>query len=128
MRNFEEFYEKLQTGLRNQPKCPDHPEYPCVRTLIQEVPNDIIKIESEGITVRSYRTENNDIISKEVFRDWYTWLFEERRTASLNPDDNQNNPNRDRSRIVGAIIAKCFPDIIKKEDGGRAIRLDGPDR
>jgi hypothetical protein len=124
MRNFEEFYEKLKTELKNQSPCSDHPEHPCVETLIKHVKNDIINTESEGITVRSHISNNDDFIPKDHFRRWYERLFEEGRKASLDPSDKQNNPESDRSCIVGALIAKCFPDVIIVEDGGRAIRLN----
>lgn len=129
VRNFEEFYEKLQTELKKQPSCSDHPEYPCVKTLNKKVPNDIIKIESKGITVRSHepihKTMIERFISKDTFRIWYNHLVN-KRSASLCPG-NSNNPVSQDSRITGAIIAECFPDIIAIGDSGRAIRLNRPD-
>jgi len=117
---FEELCQRLQDELRNLPRCEEHPDYPCVRTLVQGIVNDIISIGPEGVQVRSHDNGVIDPITANTFRRWYDHLCANG-SASLVPGD-PNNPDADRSRIVGAILAACFPDRIAVENNN-TIRL-----
>ena len=103
---WEQVWRELRDVLLLQPGCPDHLEYPCVRTLVQGVVNDIIRVESEGVLVRSHRTNRDDFVEVNLFRVWWDHL-QNVGTASLEPG-NQNNPHRWRARLVGAILARCL--------------------
>jgi hypothetical protein len=48
---WEETWLELREQLERQPACPDHPEYPCVRTLDQEVINDIVRVTDDEVVV-----------------------------------------------------------------------------
>jgi len=109
-----EVWQELQTGLMNLPRCPEHPQYPCVRTLAQGVVNDIVGVSSEEVKVKSHRTRATDSIEASRFKRWWNHLVAEG-SASLRPGDS-NNPDPYRSRIVGAILAACLPDKIKVEN------------
>jgi len=110
--DWQSVWEELQINISNQPKCPKHPEYPCVKTLVQGVINDIIQVNKDGITVRSHRTNREDFIERDIFGDWWQHLIT-KKTASLRPGHSEN-PNRWRSCIVGAILCTCLPEKIKK--------------
>jgi len=116
-----EMWQELQTKLRKLPPCPEHHQYPCVRTLAQGVVNDIVDVSSKGVKVRSHRTEATDSIKKSIFERWWNHLVAEG-SASLRPGDS-NNPDAYRSRIVGAILAACLPDKIRVDDDNATIRL-----
>jgi transcriptional regulator with XRE-family HTH domain len=105
-------WDELQLGLRSQPPCPIHSEYPCIRTLGQEIVNDILEVTNEGVLVRSHRTNKDDVIPVKRFRKWWDHLVEYG-DASLEPGDS-NNPDPWRSRVVGAIWAWCLPKRIER--------------
>lgn len=109
---WEQVWVELQDSLKRQPCCPDHPEYPCVRTLAQGVINDIIEVGEKGILVRSHRTDRDDFIDVECCHAWWDHL-QSFGNASLEPGDS-NNPHPWRSRLVGAIWAYCLPTRIAR--------------
>lgn len=104
-------WQELRDNLVKQPPCPHHPEYPHVSTLAQRVINGIVEILESGISVRSHRTCRTDSIEVRCFEVWWNHLVANK-SASLRPG-HPNNPHPWRSRIVGAIIAKCLPDGIR---------------
>jgi hypothetical protein len=109
-----EVWQGLQDKLRNQPRCVDHPEYPCVKTLSQRETNDIVEVSPEGIRVKSHRTEREDFISASQFETWWHRLVATG-SASLQPG-HPNNPDADRSYIVGAILVTCLPKRIQRDE------------
>ena len=42
--NWPEVWQRLCASISQQPRCPQHPEYPCVRTLSQGIINDYLKL------------------------------------------------------------------------------------
>src|SRR5690242_4997991 len=104
---WEQVWQELRDALLLQPRCPDHPEYPCVHTLIEQVINDIIRVEPDGVLVRSHRTNRDDFIEVDRFRVWWDHL-QKAGTVSLTPGE-ENNPHPWRARLVGAIFARCLP-------------------
>lgn len=114
-----EVWQELQTGLKNLPRCSEHPEYPYVETLTKKVVNDIVGVDSEEVKVRSHRTGATDSIKASKFEKWWNHLVA-KGSASLCPGDS-NNPDAYRSRIVGAILAACLPDKIRVENNATTI-------
>jgi len=108
---WEQVWQELRDALQLQPRCPDHPEFPCVRTLGQGVVNDIIRVEPVGVLARSHRTNRDDFIEVDRFRVWWDHLINVG-TASLTPG-GQNNPHLWRSRLIGAILARCLPARVR---------------
>lgn len=104
-------WKEMQNNLISQPRCPEHPEYPCVKSLSQGVINDILQVDMKGILLRSHRSNNEDFIDAKRFETWWNHL-KDKKSASLTPGDPEN-PNPWRSRIVGAIIAACLPKKIR---------------
>src|SRR5947209_817160 len=102
-----EVWLELREALLRQPPRDSHSGKPCVRTLGNHVANDIIRVGENGIVVRSERTNRNDFIEARRFRVWWDHL-QESGSASLIPG-GENNPHRWRSRLVGAIWARCLP-------------------
>ena len=113
-------WQELRDNLAHQPPCPEHPEYPCVRTLAQGLINDIINVGENGIIVRSHRTLREDYIEASRFQTWWNHLVS-KGSARLAPGA-PNNPHRWRSRIVGAIMGTCLPNRIRVVGTG-AIEL-----
>ncbi len=109
--NWPEVWQQLCTSISQQPRCPQHPEYPCVRTLSLGIINDILEVSDEGILVRSHRTLHDDFIEASRFEVWWKQLSTSGQ-ASLVPG-GVGNPHRWRARIVGAIMATCLPELIK---------------
>jgi len=121
---WEEAWLALREALTRQSRCQEHPDHPCVRTLVQEVVNDIIRVGPDGIVVRSHRTSREDPIEASRFRVWWEQLQREG-FASLIPGGD-NNPHRWRSRVVGAIWARCLPRQIEWDEARpNEIRLIG---
>lgn len=65
---WEQVWGELRAGLGRQPLCAEHPEFPCVRTLGQGAVNDILRVDEDGVRVRSHRTGNEDVIPAAAFR------------------------------------------------------------
>lgn len=121
MDEWDEVWAELRDNLSCQPWCPQHPEFPCVRTLGQgAVVNDILRVDPHGIQVRSHRTSNPDVIPASSFRAWWDHL-QQYETAALDPND-ANCPRSDRAVLVGAILACCLRDRVEYREGGQ-IRL-----
>ena len=112
---WDDVWSGLRANLLKQPRCADHPQYPCVRTLVEKSVNDVLAIDRTGIRVRSHRTANEDVIPVASFKAWWNHL-EQRGTAALRPG-HPNCPRSDRARLVGAIIAHCLPDRVEVEGG-----------
>jgi hypothetical protein len=106
-------WSDLRASLAAQPHCKKHPTLPCVATLASKEINDILVIGDQGITVRSHRTGRSDAIPASVFRRWWRHL-ESGKPASLRPGA-LNNPDADRSRIVGAIYVTCLPHLVGQD-------------
>lgn len=104
-------WQELRAALANQPRCSEHAEFPCVRTLSKRSVNDLLVIDETGITVRSHETGRNDFIPVQQFERWWNHLAAGR-VASLKPGDRAN-PDPDRSRLVGAVFAVCLPKRVK---------------
>ena len=115
-------WTKFLSNLANERKCPQHPKFPHVRSMVQGVINDVLEIGNAGIRVRSHRTNNADFIPQERFRTWWEHLVQHG-SASLVPG-GVNNPHPWRSRIVGAIMATALPEEIEVENSN-AILLKG---
>jgi hypothetical protein len=111
---WETIWEMMRKNLATQPRCPDHPEYPIVKSLAKGVINDLIEINIGGIKLRSHQTNNIDFIEAERFKIWWNHLLENG-SASLIPG-GKNNPHLWRSRIVGAIMTTSLPDKIRTVD------------
>jgi hypothetical protein len=120
-RNWSVIWQELCDNLTQQPRCLEHPSYPCFRTLAQGVINDIIKIDEHGLWVRSHRTLHEDYIEEKRLETWWTHLAAHK-TASLSPGD-PNNPHPWRSRLVGAILATGLPHRIRRLDTGTLALL-----
>lgn len=109
--NWTTVWQELLDNLSRQPRCPEHSEYPYVKTLYKRWINDIVEVRKDGILVRSHESDNEDFIKSSIFKAWWNHLITNK-TASLKPD-HPNNPHSDRSRIVGAIMATCLSDKIR---------------
>jgi hypothetical protein len=107
-------WKELRENLLGQPACPEHPQFPHVCTLTQQIINDIVAVSEEGITVRSHRTTHEDFIEARRFRVWWEFL-QDHGTASLDTH-SPANPHPWRSRIVGAILITCLPYRIRRRD------------
>ena len=115
---------ELQRNLQKQPRCPQHPHYPCVKTLAPGMINDIVEVSADQIKVRSYRTGKDDYIESSEFEDWWNHLTKYSH-ASLAPG-HSDNPHPYHARIVGAITVSCLPHLIKRDDNDKSvIRLTG---
>ena len=112
-----EVWQELQNELRNQPRCPEHPQYPCVTTLALGVINDIVEVSEEGIKIVSHLTGHEDFLKASQVKKWWDHLVMTG-SASLRPDDA---PDSDRSRIVGAILVTCLPNRITLDEGSKSI-------
>ena len=110
--DWSEVWQELQQVLKNQPRCPKHPQYPCVKTLSEKVVNDIIEVSDQGIKVRSHRTNTEDTLAASQFETWWHYLVSNK-SASLKPE---SAPHADRSRLVGAILVTCLPNRIRTSD------------
>ena len=117
--SWEQVWAELHAELKSQPRCPEHPDLPCVRTLEQNSINDILRVDQDGLLVRSHRTGNDDVIPASSFRAWWSHL-QQHGAAALDPN-HPNCPRSDRARLVGAILARCLPHRIGLE--GRQLRL-----
>ena len=70
-------------------------------------------------------TNHDDFIEEERFRTWWEHLRREG-TACLTPD-RAGNPHPWRSRIVGAILARCLSNRIRWDRAGSGLlHLIGP--
>ncbi|MBS0266899.1 MAG: HNH endonuclease [Planctomycetes bacterium] len=116
---WDQVWAELRCELSHQPRCIEHPEFPCIGTLGQGAVNDILQVDQDGIRVRSHRTNNEDVITPSSFRAWWVHL-QKFGTATLDPND-PNCPRSDRAVLVGAIFAVCLRNRIEHE--GRHIRL-----
>jgi hypothetical protein len=112
--NWQTVWQELQDNLTNQPRCNEHSDYPCVKTLSVGVINDIVVISSSEIQVRSHRTRNLDTIKASKIEKWWKQLVA-KGSASLKPG-HPNNPDPYRSRIIGAILVTCLSDRILLAD------------
>lgn len=111
--NWEVVWQELRDNLLRQPRCPDHSQCPHIMTLSLGVINDIIKVQENGIIVRSHESRRNieRFIGFSLFKKWWDYLLA-KKSASLIPG-HPNNPERWNSRIVGEIIATCLLDKIR---------------
>jgi len=114
---FDQIWKELQVGLVRQPRCPEHPEFPCVHTLSEGVRNDVLAVGEDGVRLRSHRSENERLIPVRCLRTWWTHLVRHGK-ASLVPGA-PGNPDRQNSKVVGAIWVRCLPN---------RVRSVGPDR
>jgi hypothetical protein len=120
--HWEQVWSELSDALSDQPRCPDHPQFPCIQTLGQGAVNDILRVDQDGVRVRSHRTGNEDMIPVSSFQAWWAHL-QQHGTAALDPND-PNCPRSDRAVLVGAILARCLPNRVK-QDGGQIRLLAG---
>ncbi len=126
--SFEMVWAELRAALSRQPRCPEHPEYPCVRTLKGQVANDVLNISAGKIDLHSHRkgSQEKRTIEMSCFRTWWEYLVKNG-TASLDPDDRINTPHRRNPKIVGAIWAHCLPERIEYISEQDSIRLRARD-
>jgi hypothetical protein len=108
---WEEVWLELREALVRQPPRNANSRHPCVLTLGHEVANDIIRVGEDGIVVRSERTGRDDFIEARRIQVWWDHLQAEG-SASLIPG-GANNPHPWRSRLVGAIWARCLPHRVE---------------
>jgi hypothetical protein len=101
-------------------------QHPHVKTLVQEVTNDIVEVSPDAITVRSHLTMKPRLIPQSAFRQWWEYLLKNG-SASLNPDveDCPEGPRLRRSRIVGAIFVIGLPSRVEADVQKNRIRLKG---
>ena len=109
--NWSVVWQELRDNLAKQPRCPQHPDYPHINTLVQQVINDIIEVGEGGILVRSHRTFHKDFIEASRLETWWNHLVANK-SASLHPGD-PNNPHPWRARLVDAIMVTCLPNMIR---------------
>lgn len=112
-------WNKFLGNLANERRCPRHPEFPHVKSMVQGVINDVMKIDITGILVRSHRTNNADFIPQGRFKAWWEHLVQHG-SASLVPG-GVNNPDPWRSRIVGAIMSTALPEEIEAENSNTIV-------
>lgn len=111
--SFEEVWTELRTALKGQRRCREHPEFPCVHTLGQDVPNDVVKVDGSEVVVRSHRTLKQRPISRNRFEKTWKDLGEH----GAVPVASGNN-----GCVVSAIWVQCLPNLVEWP-GGEAIRL-----
>jgi len=58
----------LQECLKTQPKYPEHPEYPHIKTISKKKINDVIEVKQDFIVLRSHLTKNKRQISATVLK------------------------------------------------------------
>jgi 5-methylcytosine-specific restriction endonuclease McrA len=121
---WEQVWAELRGGLSRQPRCAEHPDFPCVRTLSRGAINDIISVDRDGVRVRSHQTSNEDIIPATSFRAWWVHL-QQHGNAALDPND-PNCPRSDRAVLVGAIYTCCLPNRIGRLGPNRISMLPPP--
>lgn len=110
--NWPKIWKQLRANLASRPHCPEHPEFPHVRTLVRGVINDVIAIEQDGLRVRSHRSENEDFIEAERFRRWWQHLCQ-KGYASIKTG-HPTNPDPWRSSVVGAIFVQALSGYVKQ--------------
>ena len=110
-------WKELTDNLSRQPRCPAHPQYPCIATLAQKSINDILVVHLRGIKVRSHRSGKEDFVDIDVFKTWWDHLLEFG-SASVNTND-PNTPKTKRSSLIAAIFATCLPDLIEVREEPR---------
>lgn len=111
-KSWEQSWGELRRAVESFPLCPDHPEYPCVATMIKGAMNDIIEVKETEIVVRSHETNHDDRISKSVFHKWFEHLWKHKSASSA--EGTPSCPERYRSRVVAAIYLNAFPDVIRQ--------------
>jgi hypothetical protein len=109
--SWEVVWQELREALLAQPARDGGIGLPCVHTLGLEVANDIVRVGEDGVLVRSERTGRDDFIEARRFQAWWDHLKAEG-MASLIPGE-EGNPHRWRSRLVGAIWARCLPGRVE---------------
>ena len=112
---WKQVWGELCDELNRQPRCPEHPQFPCVRTLSRKVVNDILHLDQDAIRVRSHDTGREDVLPASSFRAWWSHL-QQHGSAALDPND-PNCPRSDRAVLVGAILVGCLPGRVKREGG-----------
>jgi hypothetical protein len=120
---WDQVWGELRDSLVKQPRCPQHPKFPCVHTWGHDVINDIIEVEEDRIVVRSHRTMKDDPIGVGAFRSWWNHL-QEKRSATLDPG-GPNTPGTNRPVLIGAIFACCLSARVARI-GEREIGLIPP--
>ena len=103
-------WKELRENLQNEEECEHHPGCPMVESLFIKTPNDIIRITEDEIVVRSHSAMREDTITKRQFKRWWDYL-NENGGASIN-SSSIRYPGGSRSKLIGAILAKCLPDYI----------------
>lgn len=111
MGNWNAVWEELRRNIDRQPRCAEHPEHPCVQTLLLGVTNDILEVSEAGLRVRSHRTMKEDFIPARRIEKWWQHLIT-RGSASIHAGD-PNNPRRWRARLVGAILMAGLPRHVR---------------
>lgn len=120
--SWSDVWRELRNNMRSQPPCPEHPEYPHVRTLHLGVINDIVEVAEHTLRVRSHRSRNEDTIEARTMETWWDHLLANG-SASTDPD-SANCPHIWRARVVGAILATCLPSRIEVDPNDKStIRL-----
>lgn len=121
--HWDHVWSRLRGNLSLQPRCAEHPDLPCVRTLVLGAVNDVLEVDESGIQVRSHRTGNVDRIPASSFHAWWVHL-QRHGTAALSPNDD-NCPRSDRAVLVGAILARCLPEHVELQGSGLRLRPTG---
>ena len=122
MERWDEVWQEFRRNIASQPCCPEHPEYPYVRTLLLGVPNDVVDVSEQGFTVRSHHTMNEDFIPARRIEKWWQHLVAHG-SASIHAGD-PNNPRRWRARLVGALLTVGLPRHVKYA-GGNTLEYIG---
>lgn len=116
-REWNALWQRLLARLAEQPPCPLHPEYPAVRTLARGQVNDIIRMDESGVVVRSHGSMESDPVPVAHFRALWKHLGEHGH-AVFEPGCG-GLPAFARSRIIGAILVTCLPEVLRYD--GREI-------
>ena len=77
---WENLWIELRRRLTGMPRCSEHPEFPSVRTLVQESTNDILSVDRDTVRVRSHRTGTPDEIPAST-RKYPAIIFKQEREA-----------------------------------------------
>jgi hypothetical protein len=115
---WDQIWVEIQDGLRRQPRCPEHPEYHCLRTIGQEILNDIISVSDAGVTVRSHRTFRERQIPAGDLQNWWNRLLK---------DGALYGSVTGHGSIIRTILVECLPERIDHA-GGKHLRLVDADQ
>jgi uncharacterized protein YjbI with pentapeptide repeats len=104
---WQHLWQDMQTNLQHLPRCSDHAEYPRVYTLGLRTVNDLIQVNSRGVTVRSHRTGRDRFISACVLESWWNRLTADGVVLLRTPPTTRN------AAVIAAILTNGLPDRVQ---------------